>query len=86
VAKTQLDIILNLVDNASKNLNSIGASMTQFGRTMTTHVTCQFVGVGLAAVKMASDLDYVYAEYQTVGKQTEAELSVLSQRFCRYVY
>lgn len=42
--------------NVSRNLKDVGGKMTDFGQGMTTRVTLPILGVGIAAVKFASDL------------------------------
>lgn len=59
---TTLSIVLKLVDDATAGmqgvgdkLKSVGESMSSAGRTLSTDVTLPLVGIGVAAVKMASD-------------------------------
>ena len=43
--------------NVSKKLQDVGSSMTSLGKNMTVGLTLPIVGMGVAAIKAASDLD-----------------------------
>ena len=83
-----IDIIIRAVDKASGNLDkitksaqSMGQQMDKVGKSMTRNLTLPIVGIGVAAIKAAKDMDSAMRNIQSVGKQTNAELQALSQTF-----
>jgi TP901 family phage tail tape measure protein len=83
-----LKIVLRLEDQATKELNQAAASidklkggLTSLGTQMTAAFTVPIVAAGVAAVKMASDLDKAMRNIQSITKQTDESLAGLSQTF-----
>ena len=74
-------IILKARDDATKTLKSLGKSATALGKTLTAGLTLPLVGIGIAAVKMASDMDREMKNIQSISKATDAEIAALSQTF-----
>lgn len=81
-------IILKLKDEASAGLNKVGGNidkmagkMKSMGKTMSVGVTLPLLAVGVAGVKMASDLDKSMRNIQSISKQTDAEMLTLRDTF-----
>lgn len=83
-----IDIIIKAADKASGNFDKVGSAAKRMekqlmsaGTSMTRNLTLPIVGIGVAAVKAASDMDTALRNIQSVGKQTEGQIQSLSQTF-----
>lgn len=66
------------LSGATNSLKEMGASLTSIGTQMTAAFTLPIVAAGAAGVKMATDLDKSMRNIQSITKQTDESLSVLS--------
>jgi TP901 family phage tail tape measure protein len=66
---------------SSKALDGFGRSSKAVGQALSVGLTLPIVGLGVASIKMASDLDKSMRNVQSVGRQTDEELADLSDTF-----
>ena len=52
---------------ANRSIGKFGASMKRTGETLTRNITLPVLGLGAAAIKMASDFEETDAKFKTVG-------------------
>lgn len=63
----------------SRDLRSLGSDLGSIGRTLTAGVTLPIVGLGAAALKMASDWETAFAGVRKTLDATPAELAAIEQ-------
>lgn len=87
MADRQLRIIIQAVDKASGALSKInnstkklGDGMSRLGKSWSRNVSLPLLGVGIAALKAASDMDTAMRNIQSITGQTDAEIAALSGR------
>lgn len=85
--QAEVQIILKMVDRASKTMNKVSSSTKKMSKNLTSagaamnKVSLPLLAIGLAGVKMASDLDKSMRNIQAFGGQTEKQIKSLSQTF-----
>lgn len=58
----------------------LGAGMTALGGTLTKGVTLPLIGIGTAAVKVASDFEAGMSKVQAISGASAEELEMLSEK------
>tara|TARA_R100001594_G_scaffold35736_1_gene65260 strand:+ start:3311 stop:5086 length:1776 start_codon:yes stop_codon:yes gene_type:complete len=66
---------------AQKNIKKFGTKMGAIGKDLTTKVTLPIVGLGVAAVKMASDFEETDSKFKTVFSSIEDQAESTAQTF-----
>lgn len=66
---------------AQKNIKKFGTKMGAIGKDLTTKVTLPIVGLGVAAVKMASDFEETDSKFKTVFSSIEEQAESTAQTF-----
>lgn len=86
MAQRELQLILDLKDNASKelkgfrgNLKSAGKSMKSVGGTMTRSITTPLVGAAAAATKFSSDFEQQAQQVRSTANLTSDEIDRISE-------
>ncbi len=69
---------LKKAENAAKRL---GGRMKSLGSSMTRNLTLPILGIGVAAVKAASDMDKAMRNIQSLGFETDESIRQLSETF-----
>lgn len=71
-AQSEADrISKNMATEVGNNITGIGESMTSVGSTLTKSVTVPLLGIGTAGLKVASDFDSAFSQFQAkVGDAT----------------
>lgn len=85
-SNAEVQITISLRDRTTKQLNTIssatkkmGSSFTKVGKSMTRNLTLPLLAIGVAGVKMASDLDLALRDIQSITGRTDAEIKELSK-------
>ena len=66
---------------ASRNINKFGASLQRTGQTLTRNITLPLAGLGVAAVKMASDFEETNSKFKTVFSSIQNEAEQTAKTF-----
>ena len=66
---------------AQKSIGKFGRKMQSVGKNLSTRVTLPIVGLGLAAVKMASDFEETDSKFKTVFSSIEEQAESTAQTF-----
>jgi hypothetical protein len=66
---------------AQKNIKKFGTKMNAIGKDLTTKVTLPIIGLGVAAVKMASDFEETDSKFKTVFSSIEEQAESTAQTF-----
>ena len=67
--------------SADKSLDQLAKRADKVGKSLTLGLTMPIVGLGVAAVKSASELDSQMRNIQSVSKQTDAQIDRLAASF-----
>lgn len=71
------------LDKSASSLKSLGANLQSLGTQMTAAFTVPLVAAGAAGVKLAIDLDKAMRNIQSITKQTDESLALLSDEFVK---
>lgn len=82
-AGADLKNFISGTDGVGNRIKSLGSSMTTTGATLTKAVTLPIVGVGAAAVKMASDFETSMAKVSTIAGASKQELSSMREEILK---
>jgi len=66
---------------AQRSIKKFGTSMQRTGQTLTRNLTVPLVGLGVAAVKMASDFEETDAKFKTVFSSIQREAEATAKVF-----
>lgn len=66
---------------AQRSIGKFGASMQRTGQTLTRSITIPVIGLGAAAVKMASDFEETDAKFKTVFSSIQREAEATARVF-----
>jgi len=66
---------------AQRSIGKFGASMQRTGQTLTRSITIPVIGLGAAAVKMASDFEETDAKFKTVFSSIQREAEATAKVF-----
>jgi len=66
---------------AQRSIKKFGTSMQRTGQTLTTNLTVPLVGLGVAAVKMASDFEETDTKFKTVFSSIQREAETTAKVF-----
>lgn len=83
----QVSIILKMVDKASASMGKVSSATKRMSNNMKSagasmnKVSLPLLAIGVAGVKMASDLDKSMRNIQAFGGQSEKQIQALSQTF-----
>jgi hypothetical protein len=66
---------------AQRSIKKFGTSMQRTGQTLTTSITIPVIGLGAAAVKMASDFEETDAKFKTVFSSIQREAEATAKVF-----
>lgn len=58
----------------------LGAGMTALGGTLTKGVTLPLIGIGTAAVKVASDFEAAMSNVQAISSSSAEDMRLLSEK------
>lgn len=75
------DQVTSGANSASTALNKLSSTATSLGTQMTAAFTVPIVAAGAAGVKLAVDLDKAMRNIQSITKQTDESLALLSDQF-----
>ena len=67
----------NLYSNSEKTFKSLGKKLETTGKNLTKSITLPLVGVGTAALRVASDFDEGMAQVRAISGATDKEFSAL---------
>ena len=87
MAEKTLSVKLSLNDRqfqsalrkSTRSIQRFGKKMQGFGQTMTSNITLPVVGLGAAAVKLASDFEETQSKFNTVFKDISNSAQVASK-------
>jgi tape measure domain-containing protein len=74
----EVNILAN-IDKAVKNINKFGTSLQNAGKKLSLFVTAPLVGLGIAAVKSAADMEMQQAAFETMLGSAEKARDMLAQ-------
>lgn len=66
---------------AQRNINKFGTSLQRTGETLTRNITLPVIGLGAAAIKMASDFEETDAKFRTVFSSIEQQALATAKTF-----
>ncbi len=69
------------VQSLAGTMQSAGAQITGVGTRLTMGVTVPIIGMGVASVRAAGDMDAAMRSIQSISKQTDDQIAALSQTF-----
>ncbi len=86
--QAQVDIVMKMHDKTSKQMDKVSSATKRMskniksvGKSMTRSLTLPLVAVGAASAKVAVDFDKSMRNVQSMGHQTESELGALGDKF-----
>tara|TARA_Y100001937_G_scaffold38781_2_gene55183 strand:+ start:809 stop:2659 length:1851 start_codon:yes stop_codon:yes gene_type:complete len=66
---------------AQRSIGKFGASMQRSGETLTRNITLPVIGLGAAAIKMASDFEETNSKFKTVFSSIQKDAEITAKTF-----
>ena len=79
-AQQQLNAFADSSRSAGDRLIALGTGMSTLGSTLTKGVTLPLVGIGTAAVKVASDFEASMSNVQAISNASAQDMELLSEK------
>ena len=79
-AQQQLNTFSDSSQSAGTRIQALGGTLTSYGSMLTKNVSLPLIGIGAAAVKVASDFEAGMSEVQALTGATGTEFEALSNQ------
>ena len=79
-AQQQLNTFSDSSQSAGTRIQALGGAITGVGATLTTGLTVPLVGIGAAAVKVASDFEAAMSNVQAISNASAQDMELLSEK------
>ena len=79
-AQQQLNTFSDSSQSAGTRIQALGGTLTSYGSMLTKNVSLPLIGIGAAAVKVASDFEAAMSNVQAISNASAQDMELLSEK------
>ena len=79
-AQQQLNTFSDSSQSAGTRIQALGGTLTSYGSMLTKNVSLPLIGIGAAAVKVASDFEAGMSNVQAISNASAQDMELLSEK------
>ena len=79
-AQQQLNTFSDSSQSAGTRIQALGGTLTSYGSMLTKNVSLPLIGIGAAAVKVASDFEAGMSNVQAISSSSAQDMELLSEK------